>query len=375
MKIAFLTSTPIPSKRASSIQVMKMCQSFAGTGSEVYLLAREGRKSEIGSSGDLFRYYGVEPIFEIRTLRPINFLGRGLMTLGLRSGWELLKLQPDLVYGRSVLSSLIAVCLGYDLILEVHTTQVLKRRAFHWLIKNGNLRYLVAISQALKTRLESVAGDVPILVAHDGADPAPDPSGVSPPIDLSGFKDPVLIGYAGHLYPGKGGELISSLARLVPNLTFHVVGGTPDDIERTRQDAPGNVIFHGFLPPGRMAEILSVFDILLLPAGEQVLASGKKDDIGQVMSPLKLFEYMAVGKAILASDLPVLREVLRQGENALLVSPRDVNGWKLALEQLIANSGLREELGRRAKDDFLNKYTWDRRAERVLSGLNANRAW
>ena len=77
-----------------------------------------------------------------------------------------------------------------------------------------------------------------------------------------------------------------------------------------------------------------------------------------------MFEYMAHGKAIVASDLPVLREVLHEGI-ALLVHPDCFDGWREAIRSL-ASEARRETLGRAAKQEFETKYTWTRRMERIL---------
>jgi glycosyltransferase involved in cell wall biosynthesis len=92
-------------------------------------------------------------------------------------------------------------------------------------------------------------------------------------------------------------------------------------------------------------------------------------DISAWMSPLKLFEYMRRCKPIIASDLPVLREVLRDGENALLVAPTDPEAWRAAILRLLHDAGLRQALGKSARRDFREHYTWERRAEKVLAGL------
>ena len=93
-------------------------------------------------------------------------------------------------------------------------------------------------------------------------------------------------------------------------------------------------------------------------------------DIGRWMSPLKLFEYMSEGKAIVASDLPVVREVLKHGSNALLVPSNDVVAWGNAIDLLRQNPSLQQRLGQQALDDFRANHTWKRRAQLVLEGLD-----
>lgn len=85
---------------------------------------------------------------------------------------------------------------------------------------------------------------------------------------------------------------------------------------------------------------------------------------------MKMFEYMAAGKAIVSSDLPVLREVLTHERNALLVPPDDVDAWATAVKRLIDDPELRRRLGETARADLLAHYTWEARAKKVLAGLD-----
>jgi len=89
------------------------------------------------------------------------------------------------------------------------------------------------------------------------------------------------------------------------------------------------------------------------------------------MSPLKMFEYMAAGKPIIASDLPVLREVLAHEHNALLVPPQNLEAWLAAVRRLQDDEQLRQELGRTASREQASLYSWDARARTVLAGLSS----
>src|SRR5690606_25873362 len=109
-------------------------------------------------------------------------------------------------------------------------------------------------------------------------------------------------------------------------------------------------------------------DVGLLPARRRVIISSGAD-IGEWMSPLKLFEYMACRLAIVASELTVVREVLEDEENALLVPPDDVGRWVDAISRLERDPGLRTRLAARACEDFHERHTWTERSARVLDGL------
>jgi glycosyltransferase involved in cell wall biosynthesis len=78
---------------------------------------------------------------------------------------------------------------------------------------------------------------------------------------------------------------------------------------------------------------------------------------------------MAAGRAIVVSDLPVLREILTHERNALIVPPDDIDTWAAAIRKLIANRALRNSIGSQARADFLAKYTWFARARNVVTGI------
>jgi glycosyltransferase involved in cell wall biosynthesis len=162
-------------------------------------------------------------------------------------------------------------------------------------------------------------------------------------------------------------EIIHALAPLLPQCDFHVVGGDEGAVRdwKQRTSSP-NVTFHGFVSPAEAQRRMKDFDVVLAPYQPVVLVGDGDLDIGRWMSPLKLFEYMSHGKPILASDLPVLREVLKDGNNALLADPLDVTDWGRKLAQLAGDAALRARLGAAALRDLRGNYTWDRRAASIL---------
>ena len=107
-------------------------------------------------------------------------------------------------------------------------------------------------------------------------------------------------------------------------------------------------------------------DVLLMPYQRRVAASSG-GDIALYLSPMKLFEYLACGRPIISSDLPVLQEVLNP-QNAILVAPEDQNAWEKALRELKTSPGLGERLGGQARCDAA-RYTWEIRARRIFAGL------
>jgi glycosyltransferase involved in cell wall biosynthesis len=367
MKICYLSESSIPSPTANSVQVMKMCQAFARAGHEVVLVAMSGDPGY--HDQDAFAFYGVDPCFAIRRIEnPRIRGGRYLYDLG--AAVTAIRERAELAYGRSFRSCFFATQIGLQVIYEAHTTLPraggVSRRLLRWFFESDACLRVVAISAALATALVRDLGVSPhrILVAHDGADPPRDEA-----VRL-GPEDRMQVGYVGQLYPGKGIEVIVPLAEACPWADFHVIGGSVSAVARWKQSRiPQNLRFHGHLPPGQLDAYRRGFDALLAPYQPIVTSSGG-GDVAAWMSPLKIFEYMAAARPILCSDLPVLREILQHGRNALLCPPDDVPSWTEALQSLRNDPELAGRLGTTAQYDFEAEYTWDARARKVLRGVH-----
>jgi len=114
-------------------------------------------------------------------------------------------------------------------------------------------------------------------------------------------------------------------------------------------------------------------DILLMPYSRSISASSGQD-IAEVINPMKMFEYMASGRAIVSADLPSIREVLNEG-NAVFCPAREagnwelvIGNWKAVIESLLANESHRSQLGSQARKD-VEQLTWVKREERVMEGI------
>jgi glycosyltransferase involved in cell wall biosynthesis len=129
-----------------------------------------------------------------------------------------------------------------------------------------------------------------------------------------------------------------------------------------------NLILHGYHPPSQLGEFFERFDVCVAPYQRTVAVSGGGDTSAYI-SPLKIFEYMAWAKPILSSDLPVLREVLVDGYNAVLLPPDEVGAWATALRRLMISPEECRRLGSPARAEFVRRYTWRERARQVLAGV------
>ena len=371
MTIVYLSSSTIPSRTANSIHVMKMCQAFTRLGHRTVLITPD--TGEVGLDvSDVFAFYDVERIFRLLRLPRPSVRGRRYL-FGLLAALRAKSLRPDLVYGRCLRSCFLASKLGVPVAYEAHATIEGTKRLTHEvharLLRSPNLKRLVVISEALKRDYEDLynVSAERIVVAHDGAD---EPARRAP-LRL-GRNGRLKVGYVGHLYPGKGMEVVSMLAQRCPWADVHVVGGRVEDVRYWKSQTKGipNLMFHGFVPHAETDGYRASMDVLLAPYQRSVATSGGGSlDIAAWMSPLKLFEYMAAGKPIISSDLPVLREVLTHDCNAWLCPPDDTGRWVSALETLNRHPETRERLGEQARRDFLARHTWSARAQKLLEAI------
>jgi glycosyltransferase involved in cell wall biosynthesis len=365
-RIAYLSQSVIPSRDANSVHVMKMCDALASVGCDVTLVACRGSE-DAGLS--VHEFYGTSTRVNLelvpkRTSVVSRTLSSAIAAVRVR------RRGIAAAVGRDLAGCYAAALLGLPVSYETHepSTQVtgMKRLIFHRLVKHPKFRRLIVITRTLEAdyrRRFNIPADR-ILVAPDAAsEPAPS---IAP---LTG-RGALAIGYVGQLYQGKGMEIIGPLAERCAWADFHVVGGRDEDVEfwRARYGSLKNLHFYGFVPHRSTDAYRNAVDVLLAPFQPRITIAGEGDIAGWT-SPLKLFEYMAAGKPILCSDLPVLREVMRDAENCLLLPPDDLDAWSAALARLRDDSDLRARLGRCARADFLEHYTWNARAARVLASF------
>jgi glycosyltransferase involved in cell wall biosynthesis len=242
------------------------------------------------------------------------------------------------------------------------------------LFKRSNFQRLVVISEALRRdyiQMFPTLSEDRLVVAPDAADIAPTGADANPAQDWRRGNGRLQVGYVGHLYPGRGVEVLMQLARRLSEADVHIVGGTEQDIASWRSQAKGitNMHWHGYVPPARVDAFRQAMDVLVSPYQQSVVVAGGALETSRWMSPLKIFEYMAARKPIVASDLPVLREVLSHGVNALLVPPGSIEAWVSAIETLQRDPTLRDRLANQAFADVSARFTWMHRAQDVLAGV------
>jgi glycosyltransferase involved in cell wall biosynthesis len=367
MKISAIAGSTIPSDTANSLQVMKACQALVQIGHEVTLLV-PGKKN---TSVDLRKHYGLEVDFPIEWLSSSS---RRMFT------WDSARrgraLGVEVIYSWFPQSSVFSLLRGMPVIFEIHIQPTGRfgpawHRAFA--ILRGKKR-LVSITRALVDLLERDFNlHVPaeeVVIAPNGVDLERFDS-LPGPFEArkqTGLREAPTVMCTGHLYAGRGAELFLDLAESLPQAQFVWVGGRPEDIESWKKRLKsGNVTFTGFIPNRELPLYQAAADVLLMPYSRSIMGSSGTADSAAVASPMKMFEYMAAGRAIVSADLPVIREVLNEG-SAVFCKPDDVSDWRLVIESLLDDEAHRTKLGNRARQD-VQGYTWVARAQRIMNGF------
>jgi len=352
-----------------------MCEEFSDHGAEVELWA-PARLNRIKE--DVFSFYGIKNNFTIKEIKSFDFLRFG-ESLGRFSFWlqnicftaKLFLLKPDknaIIYTRNPEIVWLFNLKGYKIVLESHSWPSSKSRLFKYLASKSDK--LVAITHGLE-ELFIAAGfsGNRLLVAPDGVD--------LEKFDISVDKvqarqklnlplDEKIILYCGsiYLYGWKGVDIFLAAAKILPSDCLAViVGGELPEVAKIKSEyGGGNLLLAGRRKRKEIPYYLKAADILVLP-------NKRGEKISEIYtSPLKLFEYMASGRPIVAADLPSAREILSES-NCLFFRPNDAEDLSRKIGNLLSSEEMSERIARQAYFD-VKKYSWTERAKAIINFIN-----
>jgi glycosyltransferase involved in cell wall biosynthesis len=381
VRVVYLRSTPGPGTQAggAASHIKGVVEGLEALGVDVQIISND-LIAGMNSSSDRFTVIPPQPAGNTRALFDIHnnlIFTRGAVPL-------IEQADPDFIYQRYARFSWAGVAAANrtkrPLFLEYNGSEVWVGR--HW-DRVGSLdlleRYerlnldaaarIFVVSDVESRNLEGrgVAAEK-IVVNPNGVDVErfrPGVGGAEARLALGIRGDEVVAGFVGTFGPWHGVEKLADAIKLIPMGRFLLVGSGSSHVEVERrleaEVAAGRVIFTGAVGHDRVPGLLDACDILVAP--HVPLADGS-EFFG---SPTKIFEYMAMGKGIVASRLGQIGEVLADGETALLVEPGDVRELKEAIVRLIEDKGLRKALGVRAREVAEREHTWLRNAQRVLN--------
>jgi glycosyltransferase involved in cell wall biosynthesis len=378
MKIACISASEVPSSKANSIQVMKACQALAQSGHTVQLLvpaaSGAGLLNERPSQAELASFYGLAASFPVEWLPASPRLRR--YDFAWRAVQRARRWGADAIYAWPPQAAVFALLRRLPVLLEMHGEPEGGFGPFLFrlfLSLPGKKRWL-PITQALVNLLASryPVSRTPYCVSPNGVDLErfADLPAAPQARQTLGLPEQPTAGYTGHLYAGRGMSLLVELARRFPQVHFLWVGGHPADVAHWRGQLASaniaNVTLTGFIENSRLPLYQAAAEVLLMPY-ERVIAGSSGGNSAAYCSPMKMFEYMACGRAIISSDLPVIGEVLND-HNAVLCPPEAAEAWVSALERLLADADCRQALAHAALQD-VQAYTWLERARTALEGF------
>lgn len=375
MRIAVITNSRIPSLTANSIQVMKVTQALMQLEHDVCMFAP--RETETPSRERLLTHYGLRLAPDLELLPSNKHLKRLDFILHARRAAR--RFRADLIYTWLPQSAALALWSGYPVVLEMHADTAGLTGAW-WLRqfwRARGRRLMTVTTSALRNALERSTGlsfpDEAVIAAPNGVelekyDGLPSPSEARRQLNL---PEGLTVGFTGHIYPGRGAELLFELAQQMPRANFLWVGGMPESVEfwrgKLNEAKMTNVTMTGFVAHEHIPLYQAASDVLLMPYSRSISASSGQD-IAEVINPMKMFEYMAAGRAIVSADLPSIREVLNEG-NAVFCEAGNwelvIGNWRSEIEALLEDESRRLALGSQARRD-VDRFTWVKREERIL---------
>lgn len=396
MRIVYFADVRLPIERANGIQTVETLHALARRGHRVTLVCRPDSERP---ARDALAYYGLS---EVPTLslsrvrvwgpaiqRRAQYLvaaaawsfGRSssdvLMTRDLGVASLLLRMpracRPPLVYESHGFAPKVAAEMA-DLLSTGRQASAMKQQRLFgrerrvWVNADG----YVTITRGLLDELSATFGARgAAIVVPDGArladtrSPTPGPRHSTP-----------VVAYAGHLYPWKGVDVLIEALALVPEVRGLIVGGHPreGDLERVRARAAAlglsdRIEFTGQVAPAEVRSRLASADVLILPNRRTQISA-------HYTSPLKLFEYLSLGKPIVASNLPALREILTPGVTAELVEADGAADLAAGIVRVVSAPAYAEALGSAARQ-LAAEFSWDTRGARLealFSSLTTARA-
>ena len=285
--------------------------------------------------------------------------------------------KPDFIYERYNLyylaGMLLSRCYHVPLCIEVNSPLAEERTSFGGLALRNIARRLERLVWRSADRIFVVSGVLKQHVAAAGVALeriTVTPNGVArnvfaPESYRARPGHSVNIGFVGFVRDWHGlGAVVAGLAaeRVNPAMRLIIVGDGParPTLEHQAQVlGVGDLVqFTGIHCRAEISSVISTFDIALQPRAVSYT------------SPLKLFEYMACGRAIVAPDQPNIREILDDGETAILFDPDKPAALWCAIRRLAADPDLRERLGRAAQRELdLREYTWEGNIVRITKSV------
>lgn len=334
MKICYLSNSAIPSTVASSLQIVKMCEAFSELNNEVVLITTNVSKNK----ENIFNFYNVKYKFIFKKLKSFKKfpLGINYYLFSFFSIFESLKYKPDIYVTRNFFTCFLLVLFRRRVIMELHHDLKIESRIVQFLtprfkfLNSKFVNKIVAITNGVKEEYvkKNIINEDKIIVLPSG-------SSIKTRYSFSKHNRNFKIGYFGSLYKSRGLDLIIKLAKIDRKNHYYMFGDLSKIKNLKYKYLANNIHLNNYISYKQIPKKLMQMDILLMPYVSAITAGGNVGDITKFTSPLKLFDYLTVGKIIICSDFEVLKEVIKNKKNAIFIKNfKNIFSWKLEIDKL-----------------------------------------
>lgn len=370
MKIAAISTSCIPSNTANSIQVMKVCQALRQLGPEVKLLTpcfKTAKWEELAEQYGLTTSFDIEWLSYNRHLKQYDFSWKSVK---MATEWK-----ADVIYTWALQAAALSAMKNRLTVMEFHDYPMgsLGPFWFRLFIKASGRKVILTTTRSLADGLCAKYGiELPeknLQIAPNGTEleryeGLPDSRNAR---KVLGLEENFTILYSGHFYRGRGMDLMVGLAQALPQFQFLWVGGQEKDLEpwkiQLAEMGIRNVIITGFIANARLPLYQAAGDVLLMPYQREISGSSG-GNIVKVINPMKMFDYLASRRVILASDIPIFHEILND-RNCVFCPPEDPAAWSRAILDLASDHKKRKKLADSAFQDAA-RFTWTNRAKQTM---------
>ena len=369
MKIIYVGSPELFGTGASSIHVAKMSEAFAINGHEVHLVIPINNES----IDDFYYYYDVEPIFNI------------VPTLGVKRGWLRhfihgvvslfkLKYEYDFIVTRNITFAYIGSFFLRNIIIDIHHPPVnfISKLVYKRFEKSSNIKKISFNSEGTYEETKKILKKLDkYVICHNGVDIKSFKVDYDVDLIKKDFNVDVnkkVVTYVGNIYKGRGIDKIIKLSQEMKDIFFLIVGGDEHEVLRYKADIVNknkNILFTGHLLHKFIPKIYSISDIMIIPYDDNFTIKGDIDASG-FSSPIKIFEHLASGKPIVASDLKSINRILTNEIDSILVDPNSITSYKNAILRLINNEDIYKSISSNALNKA-NTQSWQRRASNIIN--------
>lgn len=370
MKIYYIANAKIPSEKAHGIQLAKMCEAFIEQGIDLELVA-PFRKSPPQS---LQKFYGLSCHIPLKKLPVLDIYSWGRLGFVIASFsfmlssylylWKKAKKESGIIYTTDLdqFSFSLIPLAGMLYFAEIHDAKP-RRISFSFFFKH--IQGIAVINELIKKEIIRVYGvpEEKIVIRPNGIDLRQFEGSIEREAArerLGLLKDVKIAMYLGKFYPWKGLEVLPSVAEKERKTLFYLVGGTSEEFIKVigKSILPQNLIFVGGRPYKEMPFWLAAADVFL------ALGTRNNEYSYAYTSPMKLFEYMASRRPIVASRTPANRQIVSEDE-AIFYEPDDFFDLAEKIHYVLENS---DKLYSKVDSAYLKvqSFSWDKRAESIL---------